>query len=151
MGRLRDSVSAPWLVASLCMVVFIWGNSMVPGSGSSEMSLSVLELVHGILQSLGLPYEWVTNFLIRKTAHFTEYACLGVCVSNALDARRTIAPASLAATALVLVLVPSIDETIQLFTPARAGMLADVVLDCCGAAFGVFLRSIWVRMRGSRR
>lgn len=150
MGRLRDSVSIPWLVASMLMVTFIWGNSMVPGSGSSEMSLSVLELVQGALRSLGLPFEWVTNFLIRKTAHFTEYACLGVCVSNAFDARRAIAPASLVATALALVLVPSIDETIQLFTPARAGMLADVALDCCGAAFGVLVRTIWARMRGSR-
>ncbi|MFQ7392935.1 MAG: hypothetical protein ACLRM9_06510 [Collinsella aerofaciens] len=26
----------------------------------------------------GLPYEWVTNFVVRKCAHFTEYMVLGI-------------------------------------------------------------------------
>ena len=34
----------------------------------------------------------------------------------------------------------SIDETIQLFVPGRAGMITDVMIDCCGAATGVVLR-----------
>ena len=37
-------------------------------------------------------------------------------------------------------LIPSIDETIQLFVPGRAGMITDVMIDCCGAATGVVLR-----------
>ena len=39
-----------------------------------------------------------------------------------------------------LLLIPSIDETIQLFVPGRAGMITDVMIDCCGAATGVVLR-----------
>ena len=40
----------------------------------------------------------------------------------------------------ILLLIPSIDETIQLFVPGRAGMITDVMIDCCGAATGVVLR-----------
>ena len=41
---------------------------------------------------------------------------------------------------MFLLLIPSIDETIQLFVPGRAGMITDVMIDCCGAATGVVLR-----------
>ena len=40
-------------------------------------------------------------------------------------------------TAVFLLLIPSIDETIQLFVPGRAGMITDAMIDCCGAATGV--------------
>ena len=43
-------------------------------------------------------------------------------------------------TAAFLLLIPSIDETIQLFVPGRAGMITDVMIDYCGAATGVVLR-----------
>ncbi len=31
-----------------------------------------MESIRGFLQALGLPYEWVTNFVVRKCAHFTD-------------------------------------------------------------------------------
>lgn len=75
-GQFRFKVSTPWLLLTLVFVTFIWGNSLVPGQGSGSLSLSVMECAHEVLRSLGLPYAWLTNFIIRKTAHFTEYLCL---------------------------------------------------------------------------
>lgn len=118
------------------MVLIIWGNSLVPGSGSGSLSLSVVEAVRGALDALRLPSDWVTNFLVRKTAHFTEYAVLGVLVAHAFDPEHTAEHMRLAAICLALVLVPSIDETIQLFVAGRSGQVTDVLLDCCGAATG---------------
>ena len=109
------SLSKRWLALTVIIICLIWGNSLVPASGSNGLSLSVLDAVRDALASLGLPVGWVTNFVVRKTAHFCEYL------------------------ALVLVLVPSIDETIQLFVPGRSGQVTDVLLDCCGAATGVAL------------
>ena len=93
-------------------------------------------LFHG----MGLPYEWVPNFVIRKCAHFTEYMVLGILATHAFDigGRRTFDV--LLPTAVFLLLIPSIDETIQLFVPGRAGMITDVMIDCCGAMTGVVLR-----------
>ena len=149
-AAIRRNVSAPWAAAALAMILLIWGNSLVPGEGSSRLSLTVVAIVQGALQGLGLPSAWVTNFLVRKTAHFCEYLILGVLVSQALDAPRTARPAAIAAAAVALVCVPAIDETIQLFVDGRAGRLADVLLDCCGAATGLALRTLIVRRKNIR-
>ena len=129
-----------WAVATCLMVLLIWGNSMVPGTGSGSLSLSIMEAVRGFLHGMGLPYEWVTNFVVRKCAHFTEYMVLGILATHAFDieGRRTFDV--LLPTAVFLLLIPSIDEAIQLFVPGRAGMITDVIIDCCGAMTGVVLR-----------
>lgn len=129
-----------WGVAALIMVCVIWGNSLVPGTGSGNLSLTVMELIHEMLGSLGLPYEWVTNFVVRKCAHFTEYMILGIIATHVFDIEGRHKPLALVATAVFLILVPSIDETIQLFVPGRAGMVRDVLIDCSGATTGVVLR-----------
>ena len=133
-------VDRKWALAACAMVLVIWGNSLVPGTGSGSLSLMIMESIRGFLQALGLPYDWVTNFVVRKCAHFTEYMVLGILATHAFDleGRRTFDV--LLPTAVFLLLVPSIDETIQLFVPGRAGMITDVMIDCCGAMTGVVLR-----------
>lgn len=149
----RLGVSVPWLVAAACMVLFIWGNSMVPGDASSQLSHGVLRAVRDILCAWGLPADWLTNFIVRKIAHFSEYAVLGVCVAQGIDPGSRATRRRLLLMTALLVLAPSIDETIQLFVTDRAGQVIDVVLDCCGAAFGVAVRSVacaLVRRRNRR-
>lgn len=149
--RLRSRVSLPWLTLVVLFVAVIWGNSLVPGEGSGSLSLTVMELAHSALRAFGLPYEWVTNFVVRKTAHFSEYLVLGVLASQAFDPKRTIARGTLPFTFAFCALVPSIDEAIQLFVPGRSGMVADVLLDCCGAATGILLRTAVVRLANRKR
>lgn len=134
-------VSRLGLFLSLAMVLFIWGNSLVPGTGSGSLSLTVVEGVRSALAAIGLPNGWVTNLLVRKTAHFTEYAVLGVIVSSTLLAGGPLRGRRLFAAAVILLLAPSIDETIQLFVPGRCGAITDVMIDCCGAACGTFIRT----------
>ncbi len=134
-------VSRLGLFLSLAMVLFIWGNSLVPGTGSGSLSLAVVEGVRSALAAIGLPCGWVTNLLVRKTAHFTEYAVLGVIVSSTLLAGGPLRGRRLFAAAVILLLAPSIDETIQLFVPGRCGAITDVMIDCCGAACGTFIRT----------
>ena len=133
-------VDRKWALAACAMVLVIWGNSLVPGTGSGSLSLSIMESIRGFLQALGLPYEWVTNFVVRKCAHFTEYMVLGILATHAFDLEGRHTFDVLLPTAGFLLLVPSIDETIQLFVPGRAGMITDVMIDCCGATTGVVLR-----------
>lgn len=140
----------PWLVAAACMVVFIWGNSLVPGEGSSSMSLGVVSAVRSALDALSIPSFWVTDFLIRKTAHFSEYALLGILVAQAFDPDGGAWHRRLIVVGAVLVLVPSIDEGIQLFVDGRSGQVTDVLLDCCGATTGVFVRALAVHLRRRR-
>lgn len=121
-----------WLPAALTVlwVCFIWGNSLQPAEVSGAASGSVTTFFTQW-------FPWLTDHIIRKTAHFTEYAVLGALLSTVLfslpgGARRHVP--------LVLLLglaVPLADETIQLFVPGRSGMLTDVLLDCSGVLFGL--------------
>ena len=133
------------------MVVLIWGNSLVPGTGSGSLSLSIMEAVRGFLHGMGLPYEWVTNFVVRKCAHFTEYMVLGILATHAFDVegRRTFDV--LLPTAVFLLLIPSIDETIQLFVPGRSGSPRDVAIDLAGVATGALLTWLFHRARTRER
>ncbi len=141
------SVRAAWLVAMALMVLFIWGNSLVPGTESGGLSLSVVLTIRGALDALGIPSAWVTNFLVRKAAHFTEYAVLGILAARAFNLRRGAPSARILLACAVLVLVPSIDETIQLFVAGRSGQVTDVLLDCCGAATGAALAALLSSLR----
>ena len=75
--KLRLCVSL--LVLNLC---FIWGNSLLPGPVSGAISNWVKELILTVLepflpQGLGIGGG---GGLLRKFAHFTEFACLGMCL-----------------------------------------------------------------------
>lgn len=150
--QLRSRVSLSWLALMCIAIVCIWGNSLVPGEGSGGMSLAVVEAIRRVLSSLGLPFDWVTNFIVRKTGHFMEYLLLGVVSFQAFRAY-DVSRGALVAVVLTCVMTASIDETIQLLVPGRCGQIADVLLDCCGAVSGIVLRfaSIHVHVRKETR
>ena len=88
------------------------------------------------------------HFYVRKTAHVTEYAILGVLLLRAWRLVKLARPgraelaAWLAATAYA-----ATDEFHQVFVPGRTPKVTDVLLDSCGAALGVALLA-WVTRKG---
>jgi VanZ family protein len=58
-------------------IVFIWGNSLKSRSESQLLSLGVLQFIRPFLDAIFSP-ENVTDHLVRKLAHFTEFGALGV-------------------------------------------------------------------------
>jgi VanZ family protein len=76
----------------------------------------------------------VMNFVMRKSAHLTEYGILGALVFRALRGDRTWWSLRWAVGAIVLAAcVASIDEIHQMFVPSRTGTWHDVLLDAAGA------------------
>lgn len=142
---LRARVSLPGLALVVLFICVIWGNSLVAGDGSGSLSLAVMEWVHGVLRALGLPYEWVTNFVVRKAAHFSEYLMLVLLALHAFDPSREAGAEAIVAAFVLVMLVSSIDETIQLFVPGRSGQVVDVLIDCSGALVGIAVRTYLVR------
>ncbi|MFQ8584567.1 MAG: VanZ family protein [Holdemania massiliensis] len=72
-----------WILVGL-MVIFIFSNSAASASTSNGMSLTVSEWVRPVLNTVGLhPETDFLNFVIRKLAHFSEYALLGVLIGLA--------------------------------------------------------------------
>ena len=138
-----------WVLLALTLV-FIWGHSCMPVEDSAAESGFVMELIAPFLE-IFLGRGNVTDHIVRKIAHFTEFAALGVQLELLRKGRRFKgAMCSLGAGFLCAFL----DESIQLLS-ARGALISDVWLDTCGALFGVlpaFLaRKCVLARRGKRR
>ena len=120
--RLFQGLTVLWLL-------FIWGHSLLPASVSGAESGHWLALLQGVL-------PWLTDFSIRKAAHFTEFAVLGGLVLASFPRRGLPAGSQ---RLLAGLLTAMIDETIQLFSPGRSGQITDVWLDLAGFLAGWLL------------
>lgn len=76
---------------------------------------------------------------IRKLAHFSEYACMGVLVYLLLRPWKKRDKSLYLIVILWVFLSAAADEFHQLFVPGRYGSFADVLLDTCGGSFGVVI------------
>jgi VanZ family protein len=86
----------------------------------------------------------LAHAVIRKTAHFIEYAVLAILVARALTPPHGPAPAGALVRAVVYcTLYAAADELHQVFEPRRGGSLSDVALDAIGAAAGALLLAWW--------
>lgn len=132
-----------FLVLDAAWLALIWTRSLQPAAESRAESGSLLVLVQQLL-------PFMTMHLLRKLAHFTEFAVLGALLSlTVLQTRR-----KNAALALLLALAAAVcDESIQLFIPGRSGQVSDLWIDFSGAALAaaaVFLTAYLLRKRKRR-
>ena len=130
-------------VLLLCLILmFIWGNSLLPREASEKLSQGVKAMLSGILPSVGSGSEGNGHHILRKVAHFFEFCCLGLCLSWLVRMLRK-APWELYILPLLGgVLVACLDETIQCFVPGRGPGLKDVGIDTLGIILGVVIISL---------
>jgi len=142
------------LLLFILTLIFIFVQSLLPGSVSEEESGSVLNFLRPVL-CLFLKDEWVTMNFIRKLAHFTEYAVLsletGFLFANS-DSHEKIHRSSAFLT--MGLFSAFLDETLQLFTDARSGEVRDIWIDLMGFIAGgltVLLLRKLLSLRQARR
>ena len=119
----------------------IWGNSLLPGEISGAISGFVRDLIALLLPGDGTPGEG--HGLLRKLAHFTEFASLGVILTWLTVLLSKPAGLSLAAGFAAA----CIDETIQMFVPDRGPAFTDVLIDTSGVLTGLILLLLIRRWR----
>ncbi len=132
------------------VILFIWGNSVMPASVSSLESNRLYQLILPLAKPLHL--EGFLEVYIRKVAHFVEYFVLGALMSaHALLGLRKRARTSLWVL-LAGAAVAVVDESIQLFAEGRSCQVSDMLLDCSGVLAALVLAqliysiiSIWVK------
>ena len=114
---------------SLLYTFVIFSFSLMPGHDSAGLSGRIAMFIMNTLR-LSVSFEEL-HHLIRKLAHFSEYGVLGILVYHA--AKNSL-PADKVMPAILLygIAAASIDETIQLFVPQRAGAITDVLIDLSG-------------------
>ena len=132
-----------FMIMTLLWVAVIFLFSLQTGEVSGDISGSFLRKVlesfaHGVFEQLEtMPQEQVEfwHMILRKCAHFTEFAVLGVLSSLTL-LQTKVSRRGLCAMAFCLV-IASMDETLQLFVDGRAGRVLDVIIDGAGALVGI--------------
>ena len=125
------------LVIILLTIGFIWSNSLQSIPESQAESQSVLEIIEPILEAF-VGEGNVTENLVRKLAHFAEFALLGVELVLLLAATHKISLQNVINCMFASLLVAVIDETIQVYSQ-RGSQVTDVILDFTGALIGILL------------
>ena len=128
-------------VITLGLLCFIWGNSLLPGKDSGELSGFVGMLLQKLLPFLNLQSETGMHFL-RKAAHFSEFAALGMSFTWLFGMLSGKKAWSLSLPLICGATAAAIDETIQLFSPDRGPSIKDVGIDTCGVITGIAVLSL---------
>ena len=123
----------------LLNLAVIWGNSLMNGTDSGNMSGGIMAWLNTFL-GLNEAGAELLHHLIRKAAHFTEFACLGALLAwyFRLQGENHL----ITFPALLSMGAGLVDETIQLFTPDRGPSLTDVWIDTSGAVTGILLLTL---------
>lgn len=127
--KLRLALSITLIVL---LLIFIWGNSLLPGEISGAFSQWVKDLLSRLFGRLPSDPQQ-GHGLLRKLAHFTEFACLGMSLYWLLSmlGKKFYIPL------ICGFLVACTDETIQCFVPDRGPAIKDVAIDTAGVAVGI--------------
>ena len=124
------------LLLTMANLAFIWGNSLMTGADSGALSGGILAWINSIL-GLGEAGAEVVHLLIRKGAHFTEFACLGLLLAWHFAMADVKGAALRAFPFLGGLLAACTDETIQIFVDGRGSSLLDVWVDTFGVLTGI--------------
>ena len=147
--------------------VFVWmivifSFSAQPAKVSSQTSLTVGRRICSIFvsgyedksEAEQIALAEKIEYPIRKTAHATEYAILGILILNAMivfmQEYENIGRKMIQAFAGA-VFYAMTDEFHQLFVPGRSGQITDIMIDGGGAACGIVLFYIVYRIRSKKR
>lgn len=137
------------LALLVAILAFIWGNSALPSEESGALSGWVGEFLSKFLPFLAT--EGGLHFL-RKLAHFSEFAALGMVLRWLCGMTCRTKPGQFALPVLLGAAAACIDEWIQLFSPGRFCSIWDVLLDCSGILAGtIVLYLCYIGFRRFRR
>ena len=140
-----------FFVLTAAMITFAFVHSSMPGKESSAESGFIFGLLKSAFSRLNISFELNEN-IVRKLAHFSEYTAIGMLAEICAYSFDRPKPYRYLVYVLFTGLAAAvIDETIQLFSSGRAGMIADVWIDfsgvVTGAVFMLLCFMLYIQMR----
>ena len=146
MGRLKRGF---WLCVILlvCNLAFIWGNSLLPAESSAVLSGFVQRILAVFLPASGSGEGGESQHILRKLAHFTEFASLGFLLTCLVQMLYNRSWEGWILPLLTGLLVAGVDETIQFFVPGRGSRISDVGIDTLGVILGIVLIYLYTSIK----
>lgn len=134
-----------WIPAAVLMVaIFLFSAST--GDESAAQSNFIVDIMLNSYEAIkDEPMDLikreeiygVLDHLVRKTAHATEYAVLGICIAFHMTVLGFVGKKRFFLSYLMTTAYAITDEVHQLFVPGRSGQITDVCIDSFGAFLGV--------------
>ncbi|MBU3179399.1 VanZ family protein [Clostridium estertheticum] len=123
------------LVVGWMMVIFIFSSQV--GEVSNENNKFVIYVFNLLGLNLNSVFGTLSDFIVRKASHFTEYFILYMLIYRAMNKSKKIDMKIFTASILIVFLYACSDEFHQSFVPGRGPAFRDVMVDTCGglAAF----------------
>ncbi|GFZ34412.1 teicoplanin resistance protein VanZ [Clostridium zeae] len=122
-------------VALLFWMIIIFAYSSKNGTESDKQSALVIYVFNALGIDLNGMLGDLATFIVRKSAHFTEYLILFLLAYNVF--RNYLNKKSAIVFGILLTFgYACTDEIHQLFVPGRTGKFRDVLIDTSGAIFG---------------
>lgn len=146
-GKRKNKKKWIWLAIYAIYIVLIFVNSMDPADVSSVKSGTVLQFLNHLLFA---DRAVLTEHIVRKLAHFTEYAGAGVLGWMAFSQWIQGRGQRMIDTCFAGVLIAFCDETIQLFVPGRSGQVSDMWIDVSGYLLGTVCMLVLLQRQKSR-
>lgn len=120
-----------WILTVLCMAAIFYFSSQ-PAIQSSGQSSAVTLLLQRLLHT-----EAITNHMVRKTAHFIEFAGLGFLTTYSAYVSFN----KMYLGVVIASLYAATDEIHQIFVDGRSCQLTDWMLDTVGIITGALIFS----------
>lgn len=140
-------------MAVVMIVIYLF--SMMPAKQSDQTSGAFLNMVLSLMRSfkdgdISAEVAGLIHHLIRKCAHFLEYAILGGTVMFAIWNEWKEERWPLLLPLIISSFYATTDEIHQYFVPGRWGTWTDVVIDSCGALCGILIYYLSSKKKTSR-
>ena len=148
-----------WMPAAILMLVIFYFSSKT-ADVSGESSLGISKAILHLYESL-TKIHWqqgyrdeilgVLDHIVRKTAHFTEYAILASAFAFHFTVWKKKAWQRISMPILLAGLYAASDEYHQTFIAGRSGQVSDVLLDATGALVGALIFFLLVYLMQRRK
>ncbi|MBR5337841.1 MAG: VanZ family protein [Lachnospiraceae bacterium] len=129
-------------VLIMISIAVAWGHSAMPVPVSQAESGFFLDFLKPYLRVF-MPDDAITDHLIRKIAHFSEYGLMGIEMTAFLAVSDRLKPRFFINTLFSGLTIALIDETIQIIS-GRGPLISDLWIDLGGFVTGGLLTGIIV-------
>lgn len=133
------------LVLGWMILIFVFSNQ--PGEVSSENNKFVIQVFKLLGLDLNSILGTLSDFIVRKAAHFTEYFILYMLLYRAINTKKNWNFKVFVWSLVIVFLYACSDEFHQAFVPGRGPAFRDVMVDTCGGLMAFLFLYIRVTLK----
>lgn len=135
----KARAAVPWLLLLIWLSVIFLFSAQGGGASNSISGRVVDTILRAVDRQDSMSLYNTVNTIVRKGAHFTEYAILAVLWAKCFSGIKKIGKHSLWLAFAASVISASFDEFHQSFVSGRTPLVTDVLIDSSGALLGIIV------------